>query len=287
MYANKITVSIGSKKLRFSFNNIFCFLLLLVGAIIMVLPFVWMILSSFKPSVELLKMPPTWLPEKFSLNNFGGVLEIIPFGRFLLNSVFVSVLNASVASFTSALTGYIFAKYKFWGKEVLFMAVLGGMMIPFQVIMIPMYSIMIDFNWINTYNVLTIPYFYSIFGIFLMRQFISKLPNELMESATIDGCSHFGIFFRIILPLVRSAMAALVIFLFMGSWNDYLWPLIVINSERLRTLPLGLASFVTQRSTRYDLLMAASLMATIPILIVFFAAQKHFIEGIAMTGLKS
>lgn len=189
--------------------------------------------------------------------------------------------------FSSALTGYIFAKYKFWGRDVLFMGILGGMMIPFQVIMIPLYCIMIDFKWVNTYYALTIPYFYNIFGIFLMRQFMLKLPNDLMESATIDGYSHFGIFFRIILPLVKSAIAALGIFLFMGTWNDYIWPLIVIDTELLRTLPLVLGSFIHQRGTRYDLLMAASLMATIPILIVFFTAQKHFIEGIALTGLKS
>lgn len=263
-------------------------LLLAVGGIVMLLPFVWMVLSSMKPTMELLKMPPTWLPEKgLWLGNYKQVLELISFDRYMLNSLLIATINTVVGLFTSALTGYIFAKYEFRGKNILFVFLLGSMMIPFQVIMIPMYNMMIDVKWVNTYYALTIPYFISIFGVFLMRQFMSKLPNDLMEAAFIDGCSHFRTFYSIMLPLVKSALSALGIFLFMGSWNDYLWPLIVIDSEVMRTIPLGLGVFIHQRGMKYDLLMAASVMSVLPILVVFFAAQKYFIEGITLTGMKS
>ena len=263
-------------------------LILTAGGILMLLPLVWMILSSFKPSIELLRMPPTWLPRNgFNIVNYREVLRLIRFDRYLFNSLYVSILNTIVGLFLCTLTGYVFAKYRFPGRDIMFFALLGTMMIPFQVIMIPMYSLILDFGWADSYMSLTIPYFYSIFGVFLMRQFILKLPNDLMDSAFIDGCSHFGVFFRINLPLMRTALSALGIFLFMASWNDYLWPLIVVSSDRMRTIPLGLAFFVTARSARYDLLMAASTMAVIPILVVFFAAQKNFIEGIALAGMKN
>ena len=263
-------------------------LLLAIGGILMLLPMVWMVLSSFKPSVELLKMPPSWLPKKgLWFGNYKEVLRLIRFDRYMINSFFVSGVNTAAGLFLCSLTGYVFAKYEFPGRNVLFMALLGTMMIPFQVIMIPMYVLMLNFGWADSYLALTIPYFYSIFGVFLMRQFILKLPNDLIESAFIDGCSHFGVYFRIILPLVRSALSALGIFLFMGSWNDFLWPLIVINSDRLRTIPLGLGAFVSSRGTKHDLLMAASVMAVAPILVIFSVAQKNFIEGIALSGMKN
>ena len=254
----------------------------------MALPMVWMVLSSFKPSIELLRMPPTWLPEQgFNLINFREVLRLVPFERYMFNSIFVSSVNTLAGLFLCSITGYVFAKYRFPGRDILFMALLGTMMIPVQVYMLPMFVLMLNFGWTNTYLALTLPYFYSIFGVFLMRQFMLKLPNDLMESALIDGCSHFGVFFKIVLPLVRTALSALAIFLFMASWNDFLWPLIVIDSDRMRTIPLGLAMFISERSTRFDLLMAASVMAVLPILAVFFVAQKNFTEGIALTGMKN
>jgi ABC-type glycerol-3-phosphate transport system permease component len=275
-------------KKKFIILNVILVLLLLGGSIAMLLPFLWMVLSSFKPAIELLKMPPVWLPEKgLWLGNYREVLRLIPFVRYMLNSLGIALINTLVGLFTCSITGYIFAKYNFRGRNVLFLAVLGSMMIPFQVIMIPMYSLMVGLKWIDSYIVLTIPYFYSIFGIFLMRQFMIKLPSDLIESAFIDGCSHFRVYLSIIIPLVRSALSALGIFLFMMSWNDYLWPLIVINSDELRTIPIGLGSFIHARGMKYDFLMASSVMAVLPIIVVFFMAQKNFIEGIALTGIKS
>ena len=279
---------LNSRKVNKIIISSIVILALAAGGFLMILPLFWMILSSFKPTVELLKMPPTWIPKNgLWMENYKEVLRMIRFDRYMLNSLFVSILNTAVGLFLCSLTGYVFAKYRFPGRDIIFVAFLGTMMIPFQVIMIPMYSLMLDFGWADSYFSLTVPYFYSIFGVFLMRQFILKLPNDLMDSAFIDGSTHFGVFFRIILPLMRTALSALGIFLFMASWNDYLWPLIVINSDMLRTIPLGLAVFIHARGTRYDLLMAASVMAIIPILIVFFAAQKNFIEGIALAGMKN
>jgi len=269
-------------------TNCILIFILSIGAILMVLPLIWMILSSFKPSVELLRMPPTWLPERgFWIGNYQEVLRLIRFERYMLNSLYVSIINTAVGLYLCSFTAYVFAKYRFPGRNFFFLILLGTMMIPFQVIMIPMYTLMLKMNWADSYLSLTVPYFYSIFGVFLMRQFILKLPNDLMDAAFIDGCNHFGVFFRIVLPLVRTALAALGIFLFMASWDDYLWPLIVINSDKLRTIPLGLGAFIHSRSTKYDLLMAASTMAVLPIFVVFFAAQKNFIEGIALAGIKS
>jgi ABC-type glycerol-3-phosphate transport system permease component len=271
-----------------SVGKLVTFIILIIGGITMLLPFVWMLLSSMKTNTELLRMPPTWLPEKgFWIGNYKQVLELISFDRYIMNSLLIAVINTVAGLFTSAFTGYIFAKYDFRGKNIIFIFLLGSMMIPFQVIMIPMYSMMIQVDWIDSYYALTIPYFVSMFGVFLMRQSMTALPNDLMDAAFIDGCSHFRTFFEIMLPLVKTSMSALAIFLFMGSWNDYLWPLIVIDSEVMRTITIGLGVFVHQRGMKYDLLMAASVMAILPMLIVFFSAQKNFIEGITLTGMKS
>jgi ABC-type glycerol-3-phosphate transport system permease component len=271
-----------------SVGKLVTFIILIIGGITMLLPFVWMLLSSMKTNTELLKMPPTWLPEKgFWIGNYKQVLKLVSFDRYIMNSLLIAVINTVAGLFTSAFTGYIFAKYDFRGKNIIFIFLLGSMMIPFQVIMIPMYSMMIQVDWIDSYYALTIPYFVSMFGVFLMRQSMTTLPNDLMDAAFIDGCSHFRTFFEIMLPLVKTSMSALAIFLFMGSWNDYLWPLIVIDSEVMRTIPIGLGVFVHQRGMKYDLLMASSVMAILPMLIVFFSAQKNFIEGITLTGMKS
>lgn len=261
-------------------------LILLIGALIMVLPFWWMILSSFKSPAELLRLPPTWFPQEFTLENYKKVLDMMPFWGHLLNSIFVATLNTIIALFTSSIIGYVFAKYEFKGKNILFFIIISTLIIPYQILMIPLFTLMIEFGWIDSYLVLTIPYFVNIFGIFLMRQFMISVPDELIDAARIDGCSHFTTFFRIVLPVVKPSLATLSIFFFMENWNSYLWPLIAINSKKYMTLPIGLGTFVSQHFGRYDLLMAASLMAILPMIVVFFIAQKKFIEGIALTGMK-
>nr|WP_245402883.1 carbohydrate ABC transporter permease [Peribacillus muralis] len=187
---------------------------------------------------------------------------------------------------TSALVGYVLAKYKFWGKKFVFFVILATMIIPYQVLMIPLYTIMMDFGWVDSYLVLTIPYFFNIFGIFLMRQFMMDVPDELIEAAKLDGCSHFRIFFNIVLPVVKPAIATISILLFMESWDSFLWPLITINSQEYMTLPIGLNSFLNEHFGRFDLLVTASVMTVLPMVIVFLIAQKSFIEGISLTGSK-
>ncbi len=260
--------------------------LLILGLVIMLGPFWWMIISSLKHSRELLQVPPTFWPKVPTLDNYRRVLDTIPFWTYLMNSIWLALVNTVVAVFTSAIIGFVFAKYHFRGKNLIFTAIIAILIVPYQMLMLPLFTLMLNLKWVGTYLVLTVPYFINVFGIFLMRQFMLDIPNELLEAAKLDGCKHFGQFFRIVLPVVKSSIATLFIFLFMENWNSYLWPLIVVNTKKHMTLPVGLGTFVQQYLTKYDLLMAASLMAVIPMIIVFLLAQKKFIEGIAMTGMK-
>ena len=198
----------------------------------------------------------------------------------------MAVFRVFTTIFTSTLAGFIFAKYKFWGKDIIFGFILVQLMIPFQVVMIPGYLILVKLGLVDTLWGLVIPSMVDAFGIFLMRQFIEGIPNELMDAARIDGSSEFGIYWRIILPQLGPGIAALGIFTFMGTWNDYLWPLIVITTHEKRTLPLLLTWYNSQHGTRYDLTMAASILVLLPVLIVYAIFQRRFVRGITMTGFQ-
>jgi len=256
--------------------------------VIMLAPFVWMVSTSFKYNWDAISFPPRFLPQEFA--GFGAykrVLTEIPFGRFLSNSVIVAVAVTVGVLFTSSLAGYIFAKFDFWGKEQIFLGILATMMIPFQVIVIPVYILVYQMKMLNTLWALIIPRLVSAYGIFLMRQFMSGIPSALIDAARIDGCSEFGIYARIVLPLSKPALSALGIFTFMASWDDFLWPLLVLDDLPKRTLPLGLALFRQQFGMMdWNVIMAGTLLSILPVLIVFFAAQKNFIEGIALSGIK-
>lgn len=255
-------------------------------AILTVAPFLWMVLTSFKDIGEILVYPPKLLPAKFQFENYVNAFLAAPFGRFYLNSVFVSVMVCLGQLVTCSLAAFAFARLKFWGRDVVFILFLGSMMIPGQVTMIPSFMILHWLGWIDTYYALIVPGLASAFGTFLLRQFFLTIPRELEEAGYIDGCSRFGVLWRIILPLAKPAMATLAIFTFMGVFNDFLWSLIVVNSEEMRTVQLGLAIFRDRYSTEWDKLMASSVTATVPILLVFFFAQRYFIKGIALSGLK-
>lgn len=233
-------------------------------------------------------MPPTLFPEKWTFQNYLTIFNDpkLPLARFYLNSVFVSFMRVTITLFTSSLAGFIFAKYKFWGKDFSFAIYLAIMMIPFQIVMIPTYLIIAKLRLVDSLWGLVIPAMVDAFGIYLMRQFIECVPNELMDAARIDGASEFGVYWHIILPNISAGLAALGIFNFMASWNDYLWPLIVITSNNKRTLPLLLTWFNTSHGQRYDLDMAASVLVLLPILIVYFIFQRHIIRSMAMTGFK-
>jgi multiple sugar transport system permease protein len=213
-------------------------------------------------------------------------MKIAPFGRYFFNSLIVGVCTTLLNVFFAALTGYGFAKYNFWGKNFLFISILSTLMIPFQAIMVPLFIIVRDFGWLNTYQGLIIPWAISAFGVFLMRQFILSIPNELMDAARIDGDSEFGIFWHVILPLSKTPLVTLAIFTFLDSWNNLLWPLIIITKTDMRTVSLGLTEFQTLHGTAYNLLMAGSTIATIPILLLFIFLQRYFIRGVVLSGLK-
>lgn len=256
------------------------------AALLTIAPFVWMVLTSFKPLSEIFTYPPTWWPDEFTLSNYQDAFGAAPFGRYYLNSLFVSVAVTVGQLITCSLAAYAFARMKFWGRDVLFYLFLGTMMVPFHVTMIPGFMILNWLGWIDTYAALIVPGLASAFGTFLLRQFFLTIPKELEEAAFIDGCTRFGVLWRIIVPLSKPALATLAIFTFMAVFNDFIWALIVIDSEEMYTVQLGLAIFRDRYSTEWGSLMAGSVVATLPILLVFFFAQKYFIKGITLSGLK-
>lgn len=260
--------------------------LLYGAAFLTVAPFLWMVLTSFKELGEIFAYPPTWLPERFSLNNYTDAFAAAPFGRFYANSLLVAVAVTLGQLVTCSMAAYAFARMEFWGRDVLFYIFLGTMMVPAHVTMIPSFMILHWMGLIDTYGALILPGLASAFGTFLLRQFFLSLPKELEEAAFIDGCGRFRVLWQIVLPLSRPALATLAVFTFMGVFNDFLWALIVVNSQELYTVQLGLAIFRDRYSTEWGSLMAGSVVATLPILLLFFVAQKHFIQGIALSGLK-
>lgn len=253
----------------------------------MVFPIVWTLISSFKTPSEIMAYPPTFLPREFTLENYQKLVQAVPFGRYYANSSIIAVITTGAVLVTSSLGGFLFDKYDFKGKSILFMLVLANLMIPFEVILVPLYKICHSVGLTGNYWGLIIPFIVSPFGLYLMKQFCHGIPVELMEAAFLDGCSDLGVFARVILPQMKPALSALAIFTFMGNWNSYIWPLVVIESKNMRTLPIGLAAMQSDFGTRYGLIMAGATLAIWPVVLVFLLAQRQFIEGVALTGLKS
>jgi multiple sugar transport system permease protein len=280
--------SVSVSRLFHSLNRIVVYLVLLAGLLVTLVPFIWVLLTSLKTSSEIIRIPPTFFPENWSFDSYKTIFNDprLPLGRFYLNSLFVALSRVVITLFTSSLAGYIFAKYKFWGKNLTFGFILAQLMIPFQVVMIPSYLILTKLHLVNSLWGLIIPSMVDAFGIFLMRQFIENIPGELIDAGRIDGASEFHIYWKIVLPQLGAPLATLGIFTFMASWNDYLWPLIVITTHEKRTLPLLLIWYNSQHTTRYDLTMAASVLVLLPILAVYILFQRWIVRGIAMTGFK-
>jgi multiple sugar transport system permease protein len=281
---------LAKKNGRFGFitGRVFLYSVLLFGCLFTLVPFLWMLSTSFKSATEIVKLPPTFLPEKFTLQSYQTIFNDprAPLARFYLNSIIVSFSVVTMVLFTSSLAGYVFAKYQFAGKNFLFTLLLASLMIPFQVMMIPLYLILVRLGLTDSLMGLIVPGAVSAFGIFLMRQFIESIPSELIDAARIDGAAEFGIYTRVILPQMGPALATLGIFTFLGTWNDYLWPLIVITTTEKRTLPIMLTWYNSQHGSRFDLTMAVSVMVILPILIVYFIFQRWVVRGIALTGFK-
>lgn len=262
--------------------------LLIAGCTATLLPFIWMILASFKSHAEIIRIPPTYWPENPTLDNYQTIFNDpkLPLWQFYMNSIFVSASVVTMTLFTSSLAGFIFAKYQFGGKNIVFGFILATLMIPFQVTMIPGYLILVKLRLIDSLWGLVVPSAVSAFGIFLMKQFIEGLPNELLDAARIDGASEWSIYWRLILPQVGPALATLGILTFMFNWNSYLWPLIVITTHERRTLPVVLTWYNTVHSQQVALTMAAGVLVVVPILIVYTIFQRWIVQGFALSGLK-
>jgi multiple sugar transport system permease protein len=261
-------------------------LLFVVVTIIFVMPLFFMISSAFKPTAEILRVPPTLLPEAPTLDSFRTVLQQAPYGTWYRNSLVVAVAVTAMNLFTSSLGGYIFANFEFPLKRPLFILILITLMIPFPVLLIPNYIIANRLGVLNSLWALILPGMVSAFGIFLLRQFAAGIPRDLIEAARLDGASEWAIFARIILPLLRPALAALGVFTFLASWNDYLWPLVAINDLDRMTIPLALTFFNDSHSQRFDLVMAAATMAIVPVLVVFLIFQRHIVKALVLAGMR-
>jgi len=261
-------------------------IILISGVIIMIFPFLWGISTSLKDMREVLSNPFSIIPRQITFINYKNVVKSIPIVRFFINSLIVAITITASQLITCSISAYAFSRLKFPFRDGLFYILLGTMMIPQHVIMIPVYLILNFFRLIDTYAAMIVPFISSAFGTFLLRQFFLTVPKELEEAATLDGCGHLRFLFRIMIPLARPILATLAIFTFMWSWNNYLWPLIVTNRIEIRTLQYGLAMFKEEGGLNWGQLMAGTTIATIPILILFFIAQKQFIKGITLTGLK-
>lgn len=262
--------------------------LLTVGAVVMLLPFAWMVSASLMTPREVMARPLVWVPSVPQVGNFGALLQAVPFGWAYLNSLVVTLTVMAGILLTSSLSGYGFAKFQFPGRDVLFLVVLATLMIPPFLILIPVFYLVRQLGWVDTYPGLIVPNLVTAFGIFLLRQYMLSLPDELLDAARIDGAPEFTIYWRIVLPLVGPALGALAILAFVYHWNSFLWPLIVVRSPGMMTVPLALNSLRIYASSPevINLQMAGATAAILPVLLVFALLQRWFVQGIALTGLK-
>lgn len=262
--------------------------LLIVGAIPMAFPFYYMLASSLMSASELIQVPIAWWPQHPQWQLYSQVWQVIPLARMFANSFGVTLAITAGILLTSSLAGFGFAKYHFRGRDTVFVAVLSSMMVPFFVLLIPVYYIVKELGWLDTYQGLIVPNLVTAFGVFLMRQFIMTIPDEFIDAARVDGAGEFWIYWRIIVPLVKPALSALGIFAFIFQWENFLWPLLILQSPAMYTVPIGLNSLrsYADRQENLSLLMAGSVLAVIPSVVVFLLLQRQFVRGIAMGGLK-
>jgi multiple sugar transport system permease protein len=265
---------------------------LIVTSLLMIGPFYWALATSFKPSADVFASPPKLIPDPWTLQNYRNVFTLLPFPRYFLNSVLVTsaIVGLNIVFDTSA--AYAFAKLRFPGRNVLFFLLLITLMVPFQVNLIPLYRMMVGLHKFNshlgidTYSVLILPGMIQVFGIFLMRQFLQSIPDEILESARVDGASEFRILRTIVFPIALPGMATLAIFTFLGAWNDFLWPLVSISTDQIRTLPVGLALLARKNTVNWGDTMAGTALAAAPMIVVFLVLQRRFIEGLTAGAIK-
>ena len=261
-------------------------LVLIVGAVLMVFPFIWQLLTSFKTLADSVQVPPSALPDPWVFSNYGKVFDSMPFGQMFVNSVLLTVGRTVGQVVLCTMAGYAFARIPFRGRNALFVLFLSVLMVPSQLYLLPQYEIIQSLGWLNSLQALIVPGIFSAFGTFLMRQFFMSLPAELEEAARIDGANPWQTFWRIMVPLAKPGIIALVVFTVLWSWNDLLWPLIVTTDPERMPLSVGLSQLVGLHGTDYPVLMAGALLATLPMLVTFMVLQRQFIQGIAFSGSK-
>lgn len=260
--------------------------LVLVIVLVTAIPYVYMVSATFKPNTEVYSLPITLLPRSFYTGNYEQLFSMFPYVRWFVNTVFVASLRTGIAIVLCAMGGYAFAKYEFRFKRALFLLLLATMMLPFHVVLIPLFIMMVRIQWVNTYYALIVPFAVSAYGIFLLRQYMVSVPGELLDAARIDGSSEMGIFWRIAMPLVKPGLGVVAILFFTMAWNDFIWPLIVLSKTALYTLPLGIATMFGPYEIQYGTIMAGSFLSTVPIVIVFLAMQRQFVSGLTVGALK-
>ena len=264
----------------------FAKILIWIVGILWLLPIIWMISTSLKPETMIVTRTPQWIPRVVTLENYRTAIQKAAIFRWLMNSTLVAVITTILVLLIDAMAAYAFARLEFFGRDVIFAVVLATLMVPGQVTIIPLYLFFNDLDLIDTYPAVILPRMAAAIGVFMLRQFFLSIPVDLEEAARIDGCSRYGIFWRIILPLARPSLTALAIFTLVWSWNDFMWPLIVLPSKEMYTLPVGISTLVGYHGRDWGMQMASSFLASLPVLILFLIFQREFIKGVAMTGLK-
>ncbi len=278
----------GGNRKRSSAGKAAAYLVLILVSLLMLFPFLWLVVSSLKSQLEIFNYPPTWIPNPPIWQNYVDAMTFRPFGLYLRNSLAIAGLNVTAVVLTSSLCAYGFARIRFKGRDFWFGIVIATLLLPSIVTLVPQFIIFTRLGWVDSILPLTVPLFFGggAFNIFLLRQFFRTIPEELADAARIDGCSEFGIYWRIMLPLSRPALITVAIFTFLASWNDLIGPLVYLRTPDTYTVAIGLAQFRGAMTTRWDLQMAAATVMILPVVLLFFFAQRYFIKGIVMTGIK-
>lgn len=267
------------------FSTLLNYMLLVLGSVVMLFPFVWMVSTSLKAPMDIFNL--NIIPENPTLDNYKTIMEDSHFGKWFFNSVFIALVTTVSVAFFDTLVGYIIAKFNFIGRSLIFIAILSTLMVPTEMLIIPWYMMSTELGWTDTYWGILFPGLMTGFGVFLMKQFMESIPDDLLDAARIDGMSELMIFLKVAVPQVWSALSALAIFTFLSNWNAFLWPLIVIESPELRTLPVGMSFFASgEVESQWHLIMTGATITVAPLLIVFFILQRHIIKGITLTGMK-
>jgi len=277
---------VGAKKKYHVAWMTLAYIALAAVALVMIIPYIWMLSSSFKLNKDVFSFPMVWIPDSPRWENYLDIWTRIPLGKFIYNTAKLSIIVTILQLLTSSFAAYAFAKLRFRGKNTLFLAYIATIAIPWQAYMVPQFILMREFGLNNTHMAIILLQAFSAFGVFLMRQFYQSIPDELVEAARIDGLSEYGIWARLMLPLSKPALSTLTIFTFVSTWNDFLGPMIYLTKTELKTIQIGLRMFISQYSAEYGLIMAASVVSIIPVLIIFLALQKNFVQGVASSGIK-